>query len=233
MSTVAVYMRTSSAMQAENNDVDSQRLALQVFFATNNWEYGAALEFVDSGESGATDDRKDFQRLRECINRGEILHLVVYDLDRIARNVDIRSAFVKLCTERACRITDMAGDVDVKSPGGLLLERIKSALAEFQRAQTAARTVAGIKAFRAKGERWGGARQVRKTARKGKKRVGARRFTDEEEQAIAREVGSAWSVAKKHGLASPTTVKKYREKWLGAGGALGAAPAQATDAASG
>lgn len=211
--TTAVYLRTSSELQADNHGVESQRFELQCLFAGRGIDYGTAIEFVDDGISGATEDRPAFQRLKAAIERCEIRTLYVFDMDRIARDVDIRSAFVRLCIASGCQIIELAGEVNTSTPIGMLLERIKSALAEFQRSQIAARTKAGVQSRLAQGERWGGARVVRKNTRRGKKSLGCRRFSDEEEQQIAWTPGRPHTVAKQHGLANGTTVVKYRKKW--------------------
>lgn len=199
--TTAAYLRVSTDLQS----VESQRFELKMLFAANGWDYGAATEYIDEGLSGATDERPAFQRLRSDIASGGVTHVVCYDIDRLSRDVDTRSAFVRLCTDRAVRITDLNGELDASSPTGLLLERIRSAIGEFQRKQTGLRTSAGIRAKIAGGERWGGARVIAK-------RPGVRKFTDAEERHLARLKGTSEEVALRHDCSS-ALVRKFRKKW--------------------
>lgn len=202
--TTAVYLRVSTELQ----DVESQRFELKMLFAARGWDYSAATEYIDDGFSGATDERPAFQRLRTDIASGGVTHVVCYDMDRVSRDVDTRSAFVRLCTDRAVRITDLSGELDASTPTGLLLERVRSAVGEFQRKQTALRTSAGIRSRIAKGQLWGGARVIAN-------RKGVRRFSDEKEREIANSKGSSETVARRRGC-SPSAVRKWRKKWLDA-----------------
>lgn len=154
------YLRVSTELQAQGNSVESQRFQLRCLFAARGLDYGACREFVDEGLSGGTMNRPAVRELIATIEAGGVDLVAVYDMDRLSRDPDDRSAFIKLCAAKGAAIFDARGELDTRTPEGKLMERVKAAVSEYERAKIRQRISSGVRSKMANGERWGGARVV-------------------------------------------------------------------------
>lgn len=176
---IALYYRVSSERQVEANSVDAQRFALKCLFASRGWDYEGATEFVDEGLSGATAERPGYQALLAQIELGAVRTVCVYDMDRVTRDADERIRFIRLCAAAGVELIQCTGEVKVDTPEGMFMQRIIAAVKEMERNILSRRTKAGIRAYRARGEKWGGQR-LKVGAR------GGRVLTDAQAQEAAR-----------------------------------------------
>src|SRR5258708_40238396 len=90
--------------------------------------------------------------------------LVVWRLDRLGRNL---ADLVRLITEleqRKINFESLTEKIETRSPAGLLGFHVFAALAEFKRNLIRERTVAGLKAARARGRK--GGRPAKTSAKK-------------------------------------------------------------------
>ena len=103
--------------------------------------------FVDEGVSAKTADRHEFQRMlaycRE--HKGRIHHVLVYKLDRFARNSLDHALTAALLKPLGITLRSATEPID-ESVTGMLMENILAAFAQFDNDQRAARTIAGMKA---------------------------------------------------------------------------------------
>ena len=84
--------------------------------------------------------------------------LVVWKLDRLGRNLAHLVGTVQDLSDRGVGLRVLAGQgaqIDTTTPGGRLVFGIFAALAEFERELIRERTVAGLKAARARGRKGG------------------------------------------------------------------------------
>lgn len=204
MGELAVYYRVSSDVQADNNSVQAQRFAIQATFAALGLDYAGAVEYVDDGFSGGTSDRPAYQALMARIEAGEVDRLYVYAMDRLGRDADERSRFVRLCLTHSVQINENGKLVDPSTPIGMLLERLMAAFAEYQRADIKARTRAGIKALRARGEKWGGGRVL------DPRRNGCAKLTDKQRGEIRESKAANKALAHTYGVHRNTITKIRR-----------------------
>jgi site-specific DNA recombinase len=79
-----IYTRVSSEMQLEGYSLETQERACQNLARTRGWEVVGV--YRDEAESAKTDDRPQFQALMRDGRRGLFGIVVVYKLDRFARN---------------------------------------------------------------------------------------------------------------------------------------------------
>lgn len=150
MSTVA-YLRVSTDQQ----DVDSQRFALRLLCVSRGWEYPERAEYVDAGISGAIADRPEYRRLLSDVAAAKVKRIICTDLDRVSRDPDERSRFNKHCARLGVEVVESGGVVNTAMPEGMLIERIKAAVAEFERSKIKQRCKNGIAAYIASGKHWG------------------------------------------------------------------------------
>lgn len=93
---IAIYIRTSTKEQEPENQLDA---CLQL----NQW--GAYEVFKDQQSAWKDNkERDDFNKLLALIKKGQVSHLIVWDLDRLYRNRLKLVEFFKLCKAYKCTI---------------------------------------------------------------------------------------------------------------------------------
>ena len=106
--------------------------------------------------SGLRDDRPGLDSCLRALRKGDVL--VVWKLDRLGRNLAHLVNTVQDLSARGVGLRVLAGDraqIDTTTAAGRLVFGIFAALAEFERELIRERTVAGLKAARARGRKDG------------------------------------------------------------------------------
>ena len=141
------YARVSKADGTQS--VDLQRDALM--------DAGVEPDRIyEDRASGAKDDRPGLEACLRALRDGDVL--VVWKLDRLGRNLAHLVGTVQDLSERGIGLRVLAGQgaqIDTTTAGGRLVFGIFAALAEFERELIRERTVAGLKAARARGRKGG------------------------------------------------------------------------------
>lgn len=149
------YARVSTDQQRESGlGLDAQRAAVQQTAA----RLGLRLAdvYVDAGLSGSlgVDDRPALADALNALRRGDVL--IVAKRDRIARDAFVAVLVEREAAKKSARIVSAAGEgTETDDPAAVFTRRILDAVAELERAMTAARTRAALRAKRARGERAG------------------------------------------------------------------------------
>jgi DNA invertase Pin-like site-specific DNA recombinase len=128
----AIYTRISSDAGAGALGVARQEKDCRALCRDRGWQVIQPV-YCDNDVTAA--DRKKvrpaYQRLLADIRAGKVDAVAVYDLDRLARQPDELGAFVVLCeTMNVTELATVAGTIDVGTGDGLLVARIKAAVAE-------------------------------------------------------------------------------------------------------
>ena len=135
--------------------------------------------------SGATQARPQLDRALEQCRDGDTL--VVWRLDRLGRSLRHLIEVVSDLSERGVGFRSMTEAIDTTTSGGRLIFHVFGALAQFERELVRERTLAGLKAARARG-RMGGRPALMTTD----KTTTAQRMYDQQEltvEQIARALG--------------------------------------------
>ncbi len=106
--------------------------------------------------SGVRDDRPGLDSCLRALRKGHVL--VVWKLDRLGRNLAHLVNTVQDLSARGVGLRVLVGDgaqIDTTTAAGRLVFGIFAALAEFERELIRERTVAGLKAARARGRKGG------------------------------------------------------------------------------
>ena len=106
--------------------------------------------------SGVRDDRPGLDSCLRALRKGDVL--VVWKLDRLGRNLAHLVNTVQDLSARGVGLRVLAGQgaqVDTTTAAGRLVFGIFAALAEFERELIRERTLAGLKAARARGRKGG------------------------------------------------------------------------------
>ncbi len=147
-----IYMRVSSRSQ----QVKSQRHQIERYLSANKAD--TALWFVDDGISGSVMDRPALDSLKRAIFLGEVDTVVVYSLDRLARDAVEGMVMIADWLRRGVRLIVITMQMDFSGEVGQMVASLLLHIAQMERTRIRERQAAGIAASRAKGKRWGGRR---------------------------------------------------------------------------
>ena len=141
------YARVSKADGSQSLDLQQDALRAEGVEAINLYHDLA---------SGVRDDRPGLDSCLRALRRGDVL--VVWKLDRLGRNLAHLVNTVQDLSTRGVGLRVLAGQgaqIDTTTAAGRLVFGIFAALAEFERELIRERTLAGLKAARARGRKGG------------------------------------------------------------------------------
>jgi site-specific DNA recombinase len=131
----ALYLRISKDSEGRGLGVARQEKDCRTLAAFKGWPVDGTSIYIDNDRSatrknGRAADRPEFRRLLIDIEAGRVDAVIAWDFDRLARDPLEAEQFFLLC-ERAGmhRVATPADDVNIESGEGLLIARIKSAVA--------------------------------------------------------------------------------------------------------
>src|SRR2546428_12386570 len=139
-----IYCRVSSKEQIEGTSLESQELACREYARSKNIKI--LKLFVERGESAKFADRTQLIELIDFCrqNKGAVQVLLVWKVDRFARNVgdhfNIKASLLKY----GVRIVSVTEPIDT-NPEGKLMETILAGFAQFDNDIRATRTVQGMR----------------------------------------------------------------------------------------
>ena len=142
------YARVSKADGSQSLDLQRDALRAEGIDDAANLYHDFA--------SGARDDRPGLDSCLRALRKGDVL--VVWKLDRLGRNLAHLVNTVQDLSARGVGLRVLAGQgaqIDTTTAAGRLVFGIFAALAEFERELIRERTVAGLKAARARGRKGG------------------------------------------------------------------------------
>jgi site-specific DNA recombinase len=139
-----IYCRVSSREQIEGTSLESQEAACREYARQSN--INVLKVFIERGESAKFADRAQLLELIDFCkeNKGRVQVLLVWKVDRFARNVgdhfNIKASLLKY----GVRVVSVTEPIDTK-PEGKLMETILAGFAQFDNDIRALRTVQGMK----------------------------------------------------------------------------------------
>ena len=139
------YLRVSTDGQEQGNGLDVQRQHIAAFVAANGQTVDRWIQDV---ESGAKENREGLAELRDLVNAGEVGTVLVYRLDRLARDVVLSETLHRELSTRA-KVVSVSESFGEGFTGNLM-RQIVAAFAEYERAVIAARLKGGRKQAAAK-----------------------------------------------------------------------------------
>lgn len=137
------YARVSSRNQEDNASLESQLAANRRWAEANNFQIVREVREVYSGFY--LFDRPLLNEIRKEIKQNKYQALIVYDVDRLTRNMSHLGVLLTECERYNTRLIFVSGDFE-NSPDGKLLLSIKSYLAEAERVKITERTTRGRRA---------------------------------------------------------------------------------------
>jgi len=154
----------------------------------------AGVETVYEEKASAVARRPQLERCLASLQAGDVL--VVWKLDRLARSLrDLLNILERLHATGA-GIRSLTEPIDTSTPAGMLMVQVLGAVAQFERSIIRERIVAGQRAARARGQRWGRPRTLPEDVEQEvvwKYVLGAGAYTY---KSLAREIGVSYLVVR-------------------------------------
>ena len=151
---VVSYARVSTTEQAsEETSLDFQASQLTGYCQLQGWT--VVNSYVDGGYSGKNADRPGLQRLLTDAKLGLFDKMVVFKLDRLARNLSLLLEIEKTLKEHGITLISMKESVDTSTPTGKMAFSLFGVVSEWDRANIVERTRNG-RLQRYKEGCWGG-----------------------------------------------------------------------------
>ncbi len=138
------YTRVSSQEQAQGYSLKAQEIEIQKF--SDNESIEIIKVFVEKGESAKTADRPQLQKMLDYIdkNHDKVDYLVIWKLDRLARNLIDQLSIAQQLAKYGIRIISVTENND-ETPVGNLMRNIMGAFAQFENEDRAKKTLLGMK----------------------------------------------------------------------------------------
>ncbi len=134
------YMRVSSESDRQTTDLQRDALLVAGVDSRNLFEDHA---------SGARDDRLGLTQVMEFVQPGDVL--IVWKLDRLGRSLAHLLSIVTSLKDKQVAFRSLTEGMDTTTPSGELLFHVFGALAQYERALTQERVMAGLEAARRRG----------------------------------------------------------------------------------
>ncbi len=139
---VATYARVSTQEQADNGtSLESQSQQLEAFCKAQGWEI--FNHYVDPGYSGKDDKRPGLENLRRDAKSGYFQKIVVYKLDRLARNLRILLGIEAELKEHDVSLSSVREMIDTSTSIGRTVFQVLGLAAEWEREAIIERTKTG------------------------------------------------------------------------------------------
>jgi len=138
------YMRVSSDSDRQSTDLQRDALVAAGIDARHLFEDRA---------SGAKDSRPGLAKALDFVQPGDVL--IVWKLDRLGRSLSHLLSIVNTLRERQVAFRSLTEGMDTTTPAGELPFHVFGALAQYERALTHERVMAGLAAARRRGRRGG------------------------------------------------------------------------------
>ena len=139
---VAIYTRVSSQEQVDNGtSLESQAEQLEAFCKSQKWEI--FNQYTDPGFSGKDDHRPGLESLRRDAKAGYFEKVIVWRLDRLARNLRLILGIEAELRELNVAVFSMKEMVDTSTPIGRTVFQVLGLTAEWERDSIIERTKTG------------------------------------------------------------------------------------------
>ena len=135
-----IYARFSSSNQREES-IEGQLRVCHDYAKRHNMT--VVGEYIDRAVSGTTDNRRDFQRLMNDAPKGNFSIVLVWKLDRFARN-RYDSAMYKAKLKQAGVHIESVMEAVPEGPEGIILESLMEGLAEYYSANLSQNVKRGL-----------------------------------------------------------------------------------------
>lgn len=135
-----IYARFSS--HAQNEQSIEGQLKVCYEFAERNG-YKVIAEYIDRALSGTTDNRADFLRMIDDSKYGNFNYIIVYQLDRFARNRYDSATYKAKLKRNGVRVLSARENI-TDDASGILMESLLEGMAEYFSAELSQKVKRGM-----------------------------------------------------------------------------------------
>ena len=143
--TTGIYIRVSSP---KGQKTDSQRGELEAWAKRQRLK---RVEWFEDRETGKHLQRPAFQRMQAAIFAGSIDTVIVWKLDRLARNLKDGINTVADWCQHGIRVVSITQQIDLSGPVGQLIAGVLFGIAQIEHQHIRERQAIGIAAAKKKG----------------------------------------------------------------------------------
>lgn len=153
MESAVGYIRVSTEEQArEGVSLEMQIAKIRQYCELN--DLSLAGIYGDPGISGkSAANRPGLQAVLSLVSKKRIQHVVIYKLDRLARNTVETLQMVEAMDKKGVSLHSISEKLDTQSSIGRFVVRTLASLAEMERDQISERTAAALQQKKSNGER--------------------------------------------------------------------------------
>ena len=151
-----IYARYSSHNQTEQS-IEGQLRVCHEYAQREG--YIVIGEYIDRAISGKTDDRPDFQRMISDSRKKVFQFVIVYKLDRFARNRYDSAIYKYRLKQNGVKLLSAMENIG-DNPEGIILEAVLEASAEYYSLELSQKVKRGLKENALKGQFCGGSAPI-------------------------------------------------------------------------
>ena len=134
----AVYIRVSSP---KGQKTDSQRAELEAWLKRHKLKH---VQWFEDRDSATNMEREAFQKLQAAVFAGKVQTVVVWKLDRLARNLKEGVNVLADWCKRGVRVVAITQQIDLSGPVGNLIASLLFGIAEIELQHSKERQAIGI-----------------------------------------------------------------------------------------
>ena len=149
---IVIYARYSSDKQTEQS-IEGQLRECYSYAERNN--YAVVGEYIDRALTGTTDKRPEFLKMIEDSKKQVFNYILVYQLDRFARNRYDSAIYKAKLTKNGVRVLSARENIS-DDASGVLVEGMLESMAEYYSKELSQKTKRGMKETILKGNWTGG-----------------------------------------------------------------------------
>ena len=140
MEKAVIYARYSSDKQTEQS-IEGQVRECEVFAKAKG--YSIIGKYIDRALTGKVDKRPDFQRMMKDSGKRLFDYVIVYQLDRFARNRYDSAHYKHLLKKNGVKVLSAKENI-ADDPSGILMETVLEGMAEYYSAELAQKVRRGM-----------------------------------------------------------------------------------------
>ena len=137
----AIYARYSSHNQTEQSIEGQLRDAYEY---ARQHDISIVAEYIDRAQSGRSDSRTDFQRMMQDSPKGQFQAIIVWKLDRFARNRYDSAIYKAKLKKHGIRVFSVKENI-TDAPEGIILEGLLESMAEYYSANLSQNILRGLR----------------------------------------------------------------------------------------
>lgn len=139
MDNVVIYARFSSHGQTEQS-IEGQLKECHLYAQRNN--YNVVGEYIDRALTGTNDRRPEFQRMIEDSKKKLFKYVLVYQLDRFARDRYDSAVYKHKLKKNGVRVISVRENISADA-SGILMEAVLEGMAEYYSAELSQKVIRG------------------------------------------------------------------------------------------